>query len=415
MDPGMRASQPHVTDLTACMFSGRYSQPGKSRNCPPLRAGSCDGAGVVMRYIDEYRDARIARQLANQIAQRTTKSWVLMEICGGQTHTIMRYGLDELLPRNIELVHGPGCPVCVTPLETIDKAIALALRPDVILVSYGDMLRVPGSNSDLFRAKAQGAGVRIAYSPTEALKIARANPDRKVVFLAIGFETTAPPNAMAAWQAKREGLTNFSMLVSHVLVPPAIRALMASPENRVQGFIAPGHVCTVMGYQEYESLVRDFDVPIVVGGFEPVDILQAVLMLVDQLEAGEARVENQYVRSVTYAGNLPAQQVMQEVFEIADQKWRGIGSIPRSGLRLRAEYAAYDANKVFDLELITADEPAECQSALVLQGMRKPTDCPAFAMRCTPENPLGAPMVSSEGACAAYYQYRRHTTAGRCL
>ena len=331
-----------------------------------------------------------------------------MEICGGQTHTIMRYGLDELLPKSVELVHGPGCPVCVTPLETIDKAIALALRPDVILVSYGDMLRVPGSNSDLFRAKAQGADVRIAYSPTEAIKIAQANPARNVVFLAIGFETTAPPNAMAAWQAKREGVANFSMLVSHVLVPPAIRALMTSPGNRVQGFIAPGHVCTVMGYQEYDALVRDFAVPVVVGGFEPVDILQAVLMLVEQLETGQARVENQYVRSVSFAGNLLAQDVMQEVFEIADQKWRGIGMIPRSGLRLREQYAAFDANKIFDLELITADEPAECLSSLVLQGLKKPTECPAFAIRCTPENPLGAPMVSSEGACAAYYHYRRH-------
>jgi hydrogenase expression/formation protein HypD len=365
-----------------------------------------------MKYIDEYRDARIARQLAKEIGERTTQPWVLMEICGGQTHTIMRYGLDELLPKQIELVHGPGCPVCVTPLETIDRAISLALRPEVILVSYGDMLRVPGSNSDLFRAKAQGADLRIAYSPTEAVKIARANPGRTVVFLAIGFETTAPPNAMAAWQAKRDGLTNFSMLVSHVLVPPAIRALMVSAENRVQGFIAPGHVCTVMGYQEYESLVRDFQIPIVVGGFEPVDILQSVLMLVTQLESGEARVENEYVRSVNYSGNLPAQRVMEEVFEIADQKWRGIGCIPRSGLRLREAYAKYDASKIFDLELITADEPAECISAKVLQGLRKPTDCPAFGMRCTPENPLGAPMVSTEGACAAYYHYRRHAAAG---
>ena len=361
-----------------------------------------------MKYIDEYRDARIAWALAKEIARQTTKPWVLMEICGGQTHTIMRYGLDELLPRQIELVHGPGCPVCVTPVETIDKAIALALRPDVTLVSYGDMLRVPGSNSDLFRSKAQGADVRIAYSPSEAVKIARSNPDRKVVFLAIGFETTAPPNAMAAWQAKQEGLRNFSMLVAHVLVPPAIRALMASPDNRVNGFIAPGHVCTVMGYQEYEGLVCDFAVPIVVGGFEPVDLLEAILMLVKQLEKGEARVENQYVRSVSYQGNIPAQQVVNEVFEIADQKWRGIGVIPRSGLRLRAEYAAYDASRIFDLELITADEPAECISAQILQGLRKPTDCPAFAMRCTPENPLGAPMVSAEGACAAYYRYRRH-------
>jgi hydrogenase expression/formation protein HypD len=364
-----------------------------------------------MKYLDEYRDHRIARGLATEIAQATTQPWVLMEICGGQTHTIMRYGLDELLPREIEIVHGPGCPVCVTPLETVDKAIALALRPDVILVSYGDMVRVPGSHSDLFRAKAQGADVRIAYSPMEAVKIARANPERKVVFLAIGFETTAPANAMAAWQARHEGLANFSLLVSHMLVPPAIRALMVSQTNRVQGFIAPGHVCTVMGCGEYESLVRDFRVPIVVGGFEPVDILAAVLMLVRQLEAGEARLENQYVRSVSYQGNVPAQRLVAEVFEIGDQKWRGIGMIPRSGLRLREEYAAFDANRVFDLGEITLDEPAECISAQVLQGLKKPTDCPAFGMRCTPENPLGAPMVSTEGACAAYYHYRRHAVA----
>ncbi len=364
-----------------------------------------------MKYLDEYRDQRIARALAAEIIERATRPWVLMEICGGQTHTIMRYGLDELLPRGIELVHGPGCPVCVTPLETVDKAIALALRPDVILVSYGDMLRVPGSRSDLFRAKAEGADVRIAYTPTEAVKIARANPERKVVFLAIGFETTAPANAMAVWQARREGLANFSMLISHVLVPPAIRALMVSSANRVQGFIAPGHVCTVMGCREYEDLARDFRIPIVVGGFEPVDILEAVLMLVRQLEAGEARMENQYVRSVSYEGNLPAQKIMAEVFEIAEQKWRGIGMIPRSGLRLREEYAACDAGRIFDLGEFTVDEPAECISAQILQGLKKPTDCPAFGMRCTPENPLGAPMVSSEGACAAYYRYRRHVAA----
>jgi hydrogenase expression/formation protein HypD len=364
-----------------------------------------------VKYIDEYRDERIARALVAEITHLVTRPWVLMEICGGQTHTIMRYGLDELLLSQIELVHGPGCPVCVTPLETIDKAIALALRPEITLVSYGDMLRVPGSNSDLIHAKAHGADVRIAYSPLQALKIARANPERKVVFLVIGFETTAPPNAMAAWQAKHEGLKNFSMLVSHVLVPPAIRALMTSRQNRVQGFIAPGHVCAVMGYQEYETLVRDFSVPIVVGGFEPADLLEAIFMLVKQLERGEARIENQYVRSVNYQGNLRAQHVMKEVFEVADQKWRGIGPIPRSGLRLREEYAAYDANKLFDLDLITADEPAECISAAVLQGLKKPTDCPAFAMRCAPENPLGAPMVSTEGACAAYYRYRRHAVA----
>ncbi len=364
-----------------------------------------------MKYLDEYRDGRIARTLAAEIAGNATRPWVLMEICGGQTHTIMRYGLDELLPRQIELVHGPGCPVCVTPLEIIDKAIALASRRDVILVSYGDMLRVPGSASDLFRTKAQGGEVRVVYSPTEALKIARENPERKVVFLAIGFETTAPANATAVWQAKRDGLKNFSVLVSHVLVPPAIRALMAAPQNRVQAFIAPGHVCTVMGYREYEDLVRDFRVPIVVGGFEPVDLLEAILMLVKQLERGEARIENQYVRSVSYQGNLPAQRIMQEVFAVGDQKWRGIGAIPCSGLQLREEYSAFDANQIFDLQTIVADEPAECISAQVLQGLKKPTDCAAFAIRCTPENPLGAPMVSAEGACAAYYHYRRHAQA----
>jgi hydrogenase expression/formation protein HypD len=287
----------------------------------------------------------------------------------------------------------------------------LASRPDVILVSYGDMLRVPGSQSDLLRAKAMGGDIRVVYSPTEALKVARRHQDRKVIFFAIGFETTAPANAMAAWQAKRDGLNNFSVLVSHVLVPPAIRALMASPQNRVQAFIGPGHVCTVMGYREYEDLVRDFRVPIVVGGFEPVDLLEAILMLVKQLEQGDAKIENQYVRSVSYEGNLPAQKIMQDVFEIADQKWRGIGMIPRSGLQLREEYSAYDANKIFDLQLITADEPAECISAQVLQGLKRPTDCSAFAIRCTPENPLGAPMVSAEGACAAYYHYRRHAQA----
>jgi hydrogenase expression/formation protein HypD len=364
-----------------------------------------------MKYLSEYRDERIAQALSAEIAQQTTRPWVLMEICGGQTHTIMRYGLDELLPQGIELVHGPGCPVCVTPLETIDAAIELALRPEVILVSYGDMLRVPGSRSDLFRAKAQGAQVRVVYSPMEALKIARENSNRKVVFLAIGFETTAPANAMAAWQARQEGLTNLSLLVSHVLVPPAIRGLLGSPANRVQAFIAPGHVCTVMGCGEYEVLVRDFNVPMVVSGFEPIDLLQAVLMLVRQLEVGEAKLQNQYVRSVSYQGNPLAQQIMAEVFEVTDQKWRGIGVIPKSGLRLRAEFAAYDAGQIFDLGKICVDEPAECISAQVLQGLKKPTDCSAFGGRCTPENPLGAPMVSSEGACAAYYRYRRHAVA----
>lgn len=334
-----------------------------------------------------------------------------MEICGGQTHTIMRYGLDELLPNGLELVHGPGCPVCVTPLETIDAAIEIASRFETILVSYGDMLRVPGSHSDLLRAKAQGADVRVVYSPMESVKIAQDNPSRKVIFLAIGFETTAPANAMTAWQARRNGIKNFSLLVSHVLVPPAIRGLLTSPANRVQGFIAPGHVCTIMGCSEYKQLVNDFNIPIVVGGFEPVDILQSTLMLVKQLEAGEAQLENQYVRSVDFHGNLQAQRIMAEVFEVADQKWRGIGPIPQSGLRLRAEFSDFDARNVFDLKTVCVEEPAECISAQVLQGLKKPTDCPAFGMRCTPENPLGAPMVSSEGACAAYYRYRRHAAA----
>jgi len=366
-----------------------------------------------MKYLDEYRNERIARAVVSELAQRATKPWVLMEICGGQTHTLMRYGIDELLPPGIELVHGPGCPVCVTSLETIDKAIYIASLSDVTLISYGDMLRVPGSQSDLFHVKAAGGDVRIVYSPTEALKFARANPHRKVVFFAVGFETTAPANAMAVWQAKREGLRNFFMLASHVLVPPAIRGLLSSKRNRVQGFIGPGHVCTVMGYREYEQLVAEFRVPIVVSGFEPLDLLEAILMLVVQLEEGRAEVENQYVRSVTYAGNLPAQKVLAEVFQVCDRKWRGMGSIPESGLALREEYADFDADRVFGAAGISAAEPPECISAEVLQGLKKPTDCSAFGTRCTPENPLGAPMVSSEGACAAYFQYRRHTCVAK--
>jgi hydrogenase expression/formation protein HypD len=366
-----------------------------------------------MQVIDEYRDARIARRLAAELRRCTRHPWVLMEICGGQTHTLMRYGIDELLPPEIELVHGPGCPVCVTPLETIDKAIALAARPGVTLVSYGDMLRVPGSRSDLFRVKAAGGDVRIVYSPMEALKIARARPERQVVFLAIGFETTAPANAMAAFEARRQRLENFSLLVSHVLVPPAIRLLMASPVNRVQGFIAPGHVCSVMGFWQYEELARDYHVPTVVGGFEPVDLLEAITMLVEQLEEGRAEVANQYARCVRREGNLPAQRLIGEVFEVCDRKWRGLGLIPQSGLRLRPEYAAHDADQIFALGETTVEESPECLSAAVLQGLKKPPECPAFGVRCTPGNPLGAPMVSAEGACAAYYQYRRHGAGSR--
>ena len=362
-----------------------------------------------MKYLDEYRDAGIARALAARIRARVTRPWVLMEICGGQTHTIMRYGLPELLPPAIELVHGPGCPVCVTPLEIVDRAIEIASRPEVIFVSYGDMLRVPGSRSDLFRVKAAGGDVRVAYSPMDAVKIARENPSRQVVFFAVGFETTAPANAMAVWQAKREGLANFSLLVSHVLVPPAIRLILRSPANRVQGFIAPGHVCTVMGIEDYEALSAEFRVPIVVGGFEPVDLLEAVAMLVDQLEGGQARLENQYSRSVTRTGSAAARKVMDEVFEVTGRQWRGIGPIPESGYRLRDAYAAFDAEKIFGAGHIQVAEPPECIAALVMQGLKKPVDCGAFGTRCTPERPLGASMVSSEGACAAYYAYRRHT------
>jgi len=361
-----------------------------------------------MKYLDEYRDARIARALAAEIRRRSSRPWVLMEICGGQTHTLMRYGIDELLGDSVDLVHGPGCPVCVTPLEIIDRAINLARRPDVTLVSYGDMLRVPGSDTDLFHVKAEGGDVRIVYSPTDAVNLARTLPDRKVVFFAIGFETTAPAHAMAVLQAERFGLKNFSLLVSHVLVPPAIRMLLGSPKNRVQGFIAPGHVCTVVGCRDYEDLVREFRVPIVVGGFEPIDLLEAIRMLVLQLEEGRVELENQYVRSVQYEGNRPAQEAIARVFESADRKWRGIGSIPESGLFLKPSYASFDADRLFDLAGICAQEPPECISAEVLLGHKKPTDCTAFGTRCTPDKPLGAPMVSSEGACAAYYQYKRH-------
>lgn len=361
-----------------------------------------------MRYLDEYRDAKIAHGIAAEIRRRSTCPWVLMEICGGQTHTLMRYGIDDLLGGSVQLVHGPGCPVCVTPIETIDRAIALARMPDVTLVSYGDMLRVPGSDTDLFHVKAEGGDVRVVYSPTDAVQLARSRPDRKVVFFAIGFETTAPAHAMAVLQAERLGLRNFSLLVSHVLVPPAIRTLLSSPKNRVQGFIAPGHVCAVVGCKDYEQLVNEFRVPIVVGGFEPLDLLEAIRMLVAQLEEGRIELENQYSRSVQYEGNKPAQEAVARVFEITNRKWRGIGPIPASGLCLKDSYALFDAEKQFDLEMIRAEEPSECISAEVLLGLKKPTECPAFGTRCTQECPLGAPMVSSEGACAAYYQYRRH-------
>ena len=360
-----------------------------------------------MKYIDEYRDADLAQQFAGAIAGITTRPWTLMEVCGGQTHSIVKFGIDDLLPKEITLVHGPGCPVCVTPLEQIDKAIQIARRPEVIFCSFGDMLRVPGSDTDLLSVKAAGGDVRIVYSPLDALKLAIEHPDREVVFFAVGFETTAPANAMAVYQAKQAGVENFSLLVSHVLVPPAMRAILSSPRSRVQGFLAAGHVCTIMGYTEYEPIAKEYHVPIVVTGFEPLDILQGVYMCVKQLEEGRAEVENAYSRVVRMEGNTPAQEVIRQVFHVMRRKWRGIGEIPESGLGLSPDYSAYDAERKFGLIEYVAEEPSECMSGLVLQGAMKPRECPAFGTICTPEHPLGAPMVSSEGACAAYYRYRR--------
>jgi hydrogenase expression/formation protein HypD len=361
-----------------------------------------------MKYLDEYRNPEIARRIVEEIRAVTKHPWVIMEVCGGQTHSIIKNGIDQVIPQEIELVHGPGCPVCVTPLEQIDKAIAIASRPDVIFTSFGDMLRVPGSEKDLFVVKSEGGDVRVVYSPLDAVKIARENPDKKVVFFAVGFETTAPNNAMAVWQAHRERLKNFSILVSHVLVPPAMKALLSSRNNRVQGYLAAGHVCTVMGWEEYEPIAAQYHVPIVVTGFEPVDILEGILMVVQLLERGEAKVENQYTRVVRREGNRPAQELIQRIFEISNRKWRGIGEIPASGLRLRPEFRAYDAEVIFDMGDIQVEEPAECISGLVLQGLKKPNECTAFGTKCTPQTPLGATMVSAEGACAAYYAYSRH-------
>ena len=360
-----------------------------------------------MKYLDEYRDAAAARQLAAEIARATTRPWSIMEVCGGQTHAILRFSLDELLPRQINLIHGPGCPVCVTPLEMIDRALAIAARPEVIFCSFGDMLRVPGSSKDLFTVKSEGGDVRIVYSPMDAVKLAQENRERQVVFFAVGFETTAPANAMAVVQAKRLGMTNFSMLVSHVLVPPAMCAVLDSPGCRVQGFLAAGHVCTIMGVEEYKPIADRYRVPIVVTGFEPLDILQGLLMCVRQLEEGRAEVENQYSRSVRSEGNRAALAVLKEVFEVVPRKWRGIGEIPNSGWALRETYSAFDAARRFNVSAIEAAEPAECIAGLVLQGQKKPHECSAFGTRCTPDHPLGAPMVSAEGACAAYYRYRR--------
>ncbi|HEX2619141.1 MAG TPA: hydrogenase formation protein HypD [Phototrophicaceae bacterium] len=360
-----------------------------------------------MKYIDEYRDAKAAHRFAQAIARITTKPWTLMEVCGGQTHAIVKFGVDELLPENITLLHGPGCPVCVTPVELIDKAVEISRQPGVIFTSFGDMLRVPGTKIDLLSSKAAGSDVRMVYSPLDALKIARENPQKDVVFFAVGFETTAPANAMAVFQARQQKLPNFSILVSHVLVPPAIEAILSAPGNRVRGFLAAGHVCAVVGYTEYEPLAKKYHIPFVVTGFEPIDILQGIYMTVKQLEEGRAEVENQYARAVRREGNLPAQQLVRDVFTIVPRKWRGIGEIAQSGLGLRDEYADFDAEKRFGLTEYGVDESSDCISGLVLQGMKKPHECPAFGTLCTPEHPLGATMVSTEGACAAYYRYRR--------
>lgn len=364
-----------------------------------------------MKYLDEYRDGAQAQQLAREIHRLTTKNWNIMEVCGGQTHAIVKFGIDELLPKSINLIHGPGCPVCVTPLEIIDKALEIAARPEVIFTSFGDMLRVPGSQQDLLSVKARGADVRIVYSPLDAVKIAAQHPSREVVFFGVGFETTAPATAMCVFQAAQMGLKNFSLLISHVLVPPAIEALMTSPQCRVQGFLAAGHVCTVMGFEEYFPLAAKYHVPIVVTGFEPLDVLQGILMVVQQLESGRAEVENQYRRAVRREGNRPAQELIRKIFQVIHRQWRGVGPIPASGLGLNDAYAAFDAEKKFGLTDRHVEEPAECISGLVLQGVKKPHECPAFGTRCTPEHPLGATMVSSEGACAAYYRYRRPPAA----
>jgi hydrogenase expression/formation protein HypD len=363
-----------------------------------------------VKYLDEYRDADVARALVREIAAAASRPWVLMEVCGGQTHSIVRYGLDRLVP-GIELVHGPGCPVCVTPLEMIDRAHAIAARPEVIFASFGDMLRVPGSRGDLLRLRSQGADVRVVYSPLDAVELARRHRDREVVFFGIGFETTAPANAMAIRQAHREQLDNFSMLLSHVLVPPAIASILQAPGNRVQGFLGPGHVCAIMGFREYEALAARYRVPIVISGFEPIDLLHGILGAVRQLEAGHATVENAYARTVGRDGNPAARALLEEVFDVVDRKWRGVGAIAKSGFRIRHEFRAHDAERKFAVDDIVTRESSQCISGLILRGLKRPSDCPAFGRACTPETPLGATMVSSEGACAAYFQYGRRGAA----
>jgi hydrogenase expression/formation protein HypD len=361
-----------------------------------------------MKYLDEYRDPELAKKLVEEMHRIQTRRWVIMEVCGGQTHSIVKHGIDYLLPEGVELVHGPGCPVCVTPLDMIDKAHAIARRPDVIFCSFGDMLRVPGSEGDLFTIKSQGGEIRVVYSPLDCLKIARANPDKQIVFFAIGFETTAPANAMLVWQARQEKLKNVSVLVSHVLVPPALEAILQSPHNRVQGFLGPGHVCAVVGYSEYEPISARYKVPIVICGFEPLDILQGTLMTIRQLETGHAEVENQYSRVLNREGNLAAQKVVSSVFEVGDRNWRGVGMIPSSGYHLRPEFADHDAEQLFAVQHIDTREPEICISGEILRGIKTPHACPAFGTSCDPQHPRGATMVSAEGACAAYYTYGRH-------
>ena len=363
-----------------------------------------------MKYLDEFSDPELAKRLVDDIHATATRQWAIMEVCGGQTHTIIRHGIDQLIADQVEMIHGPGCPVCVTPLELIDKALEIASRPDVIFCSFGDMLRVPGSGRDLFRIKSEGGDIRVVYSPLDSLKIARENPDKQVVFFGIGFETTAPPNAMTVYQADRLGITNFSMLVSHVRVPPAIEAIMQSPTCRVEAFLAAGHVCSVMGTEEYPPLVEKYKVPIVVTGFEPLDILEGIRRTVHQLENGEARLDNAYARAVPPEGNLAARKLLADVFEVTDRGWRGIGVIPASGWRLAPKYRQFDAEHRFQVSDINTEESSECRSGEVLQGFIKPHECSAFGTTCTPRNPLGATMVSSEGACAAYYLYRRLQT-----
>jgi hydrogenase expression/formation protein HypD len=360
-----------------------------------------------MKYVEEYRDAQLVRGVIDEIRQTVTRPWVLMEICGGQTHAIIRHGLDQLLPPEIELVHGPGCPVCVTPLELIDKALAIASRPEVIFTSYGDMLRVPGSGRDLFSVRAAGGDVRVVYSPLDALKIAQQNPDKQVVFFAIGFETTAPANVMSVMQARAMGLKNYSILVSHVRVPPAMHAILSAEHNRVQGFLLAGHVCAVMGYWEYPPLANKYGVPMAVTGFEPLDLIQGILQTVRMLEQGRVEVENAYPRLVTFEGNRPAQQMIEQVFQECDRKWRGIGMIPNSGWGLRPKFNEFNAEKRFNVQQIQPEESPLCIAGLILQGLKKPHECAAFGVQCTPETPLGATMVSAEGACAAYYRYKR--------